>query len=144
MLHITTLLSRDNQSSPLPSSFIDSLSPAPKTYDPTNTPQNWSENLCSTGLSIISATDRPTGKVVYEYICHQSHTNRMNNLHGGCTATIFDFCTTTALFPMSRPGFWEYAGVSRTLNVTYLKGVPVGEVTRIECEVVSIGKRLGE
>ena len=34
--------------------------------------------------------------------------------------------------------------MSRTLNVTYLKGVPVGEVTRIECEVVSIGKRLGK
>ena len=67
----------------------------------------------------------------------------MNNLHGGCTATIFDFCTTTALFPMSKPGFWEYAGVSRTLNVTYLKGVPVGEVCMVECEVVAIGKRLG-
>lgn len=40
-------------------------------------------------------------------------------------------------------GFWKYAGVSRTLNVTYLKGVPVGEVCTIECEVVSIGKRLG-
>ena len=66
----------------------------------------------------------------------------MNNLHGGCTATIFDFTTTTALFPMSKPGFWEYAGVSRTLNVTYLKGVSVGEVCIIECEVVSIGKRL--
>jgi len=103
-----------------------------------------SENLSSTGLSIISATSVPTGKVVYEYVCHPSHTNRLNNLHGGCTATIFDFTTTTALFPMSKPGFWEYAGVSRTLNVTYLKPVPVGETVIIECEVVSIGKRLGE
>lgn len=34
--------------------------------------------------------------------------------------------------------------MSRTLNVTYLKPVPVGETCIIECEVVSIGKRLGE
>jgi acyl-coenzyme A thioesterase 13 len=35
-----------------------------------------------------------------------------------------------------------YAGVSRTLNVTYLRPVPLGEKVVIVSEVVSAGKRL--
>lgn len=35
-----------------------------------------------------------------------------------------------------------FAGVSRTLNVTYIKPVPVGEKVVIVSEVVSAGKRL--
>jgi len=35
-----------------------------------------------------------------------------------------------------------YAGVTRTLNVTYLKPVPIGQTVLIESEVVSAGKRL--
>ncbi len=66
----------------------------------------------------------------------------MGNLHGGCCATLFDWCTTTAIVPVSTPNFWIYKGVSRTLNVTYLKPVPEGEVVLIESEVLSIGKRL--
>lgn len=34
--------------------------------------------------------------------------------------------------------------MSRTLNVTYLRPIPVGETIIIECEVVAVGKRLGE
>lgn len=35
-----------------------------------------------------------------------------------------------------------YAGVTRTLNVTYLKPVEAGEKVVVESEVVSAGKRL--
>lgn len=34
------------------------------------------------------------------------------------------------------------AGVTRTLNVTYLRPVPLGETVLVECEVVHAGKRL--
>lgn len=68
--------------------------------------------------------------------------NRLNNLHGGCTSTIFDVCTTTALAPIAKPGFWAFAGVSRTLNVTYLRPAPEGTKLIIESEVVHAGKRL--
>lgn len=43
---------------------------------------------------------------------------------------------------ISRPGFWQYSGVSRTLNVTYLRPIPVGTTVDIECEIVHAGQRL--
>jgi uncharacterized protein (TIGR00369 family) len=80
--------------------------------------------------------------VVFEFTVEASHTNRLGNLHGGCTATLFDICTTVALAPIAKPGFWAYAGVTRTLNVTYLRPMVEGEEIILECEVVHAGKRL--
>ena len=37
---------------------------------------------------------------------------------------------------------WAFAGVSRTLNVTYIRPIPAGEEVIIESEVVHAGKRL--
>ena len=37
---------------------------------------------------------------------------------------------------------WAYAGVTRTLNVTYLRPIAVGEEILIESTVVHAGKRL--
>jgi acyl-coenzyme A thioesterase 13 len=70
------------------------------------------------------------------------HTNFLGNLHGGCTSTLFDVCTTFPLQLISRPGFWQYGGVSRTLNVTYLRPVPVGTIVDVECEIIHAGQRL--
>lgn len=47
-----------------------------------------------------------------------------------------------ALAPIAKPGFWAFAGVTRTLSVTYLRPVPEGEKVLIESEVVHAGKRL--
>lgn len=66
----------------------------------------------------------------------------MQNLHGGCAATLFDWATTLPLALVNKPGFWQYLGVSRTLNVTYLRPVPSGCEVLIECEVVQLGKRM--
>ncbi|GAB1318756.1 HotDog domain-containing protein [Madurella fahalii] len=86
--------------------------------------------------------DHPFPSVTFTFTVQPQHCNRLNNLHGGCTATLFDFCTSAALALISRPGFWSYLGVSRTLNTTYLRPAPVGAEVRIECEIVQVGQRL--
>ncbi|KAI5848800.1 HotDog domain-containing protein [Tricharina praecox] len=66
----------------------------------------------------------------------------MSNLHGGAASLIFDVCTTCALVPYARRGFWQFAGVTRSLNVSYLRPAKLGQKVEVRCEVVSIGKRL--
>lgn len=102
--------------------------------------QGFDNDLIENHLKIISAD--PSGKVVYSFVVPQSFTNRMGNLHGGAAALIFDVCTTGALAPIAKPGFWQYAGVTRALNVTYLRPAPVNEEVDVVCEVVHAGKRL--
>lgn len=48
-------------------------------------------------------------------------------MHGGAAGVIFDMCTTTALGPVAREGYWDFlGGVTRTLGVGYLRAVPTG------------------
>ncbi|KAG4443751.1 hypothetical protein IFR05_000742 [Cadophora sp. M221] len=101
----------------------------------------WAASLLRDNLVLVSASSNP-GRAVFSYTVQASHCNRLGNLHGGCTSTIFDICTTASLAPIAQPGFWAFAGVSRTLNVTYIRPVPLGEKVLIECEVVHAGKRL--
>lgn len=107
------------------------------------TPQDWMTG-CLPHLDIQSwSSDDPQHpKVVFSYTVPPNNANRLGNMHGGCTATLFDFATTMPLCLVNKPGFWFYLGVSRTLNVTYLKPIPIGERILIECEIMSIGKTL--
>ena len=84
----------------------------------------------------------PTPRVTFAYTVKPDHCNRLGNLHGGCAATLFDLCTTVPLALVNRPGFWSWMGVSRTLNVTYLRPVARGEQVLIEGEVVQAGRQL--
>jgi len=104
--------------------------------------QGWGSTFFHDSLDFVSATASPAGRTVFRLTVLPSHCNRLGNLHGGCTATIFDICTSTALAPIAKPGYWQYAGVSRGLSVTYLKPVPVGEKVLVDSEVVSAGKRM--
>jgi acyl-coenzyme A thioesterase 13 len=64
-------------------------------------------------------------------------------MHGGAAGVIFDMATTTALCPLARPGYWEFmGGVTRSLNISYLKAVPIGITVRISSRVVSVGKQM--
>ena len=63
-------------------------------------------------------------------------------MHGGATALILDVCTSLALVMIWREGFWENLGVSRTLNVTYVKPVREGEEVEVVAEIVAVGKRM--
>jgi uncharacterized protein (TIGR00369 family) len=81
-------------------------------------------------------------RVTFTFTVRPEHCNRLYNLHGGCAATLFDFSTTMAILLANKPGFWQYLGVSRTLNVTYLRPIPDGQEILIENEIVQIGKRM--
>ncbi|TVY14461.1 Acyl-coenzyme A thioesterase 13 [Lachnellula arida] len=103
--------------------------------------KGWGASLVQKDVQIVSASTNP-GRVVFRFKIQPEHCNRLGNMHGGCTATIFDICTTCALAPIAKEGFWAYSGVTRTLSVTYLRPIPEGETVLIEAEVVHAGKRL--
>lgn len=88
---------------------------------------------------MISST---TALTTYGFTAPPSLCNNMGNLHGGAASTLFDLLTTISIAPLSTPSKFRYAGVSRTLNCTYLRPVAVGTRVRIECEVVSLGRNL--
>lgn len=92
-------------------------------------------------LHSLSASG-PHPSITFAYTVQPDHCNRMQNLHGGCAATLFDYCTTLPLALVNKVGFWQFMGVSRTLNVTYMRPAPAGEELLIECEIVQVGKKL--
>lgn len=100
------------------------------------------ENTPFLKLHSWSVDDPKHPRCVFSYEVREEDTNGLGNLHGGCTATLFDFATTMPICLISAPGFWWHLGVSRTLNVTYLRPIPIGEKILIECEVMSIGKTM--
>lgn len=52
-----------------------------------------------------------------------------------------DMFTTTALTPLARPGYWEFmGGITRSLNITYLRGVPTDTTVLFRSHVVQHGK----
>ncbi|KAK4126640.1 Thioesterase/thiol ester dehydrase-isomerase [Parathielavia appendiculata] len=103
----------------------------------------WSRHLFPyLAVHSVSSPDAPHPSVTFSFQVQPQHCNAMNNLHGGCTATLFDFCTSTCVALVSRPGFWQYLGVSRTLSTSYLRPAPAGIRVFIECDVAQIGKRL--
>lgn len=98
--------------------------------------------LCK-AMTIVSASLTPHPRAVTRLVVTPAMCNISGNLHGGAISTLFDVCTTTALAVARRRGFWELAGVTRTLNTTCLRPVMAGEEIEIEGEVLQVGKNLG-
>jgi acyl-coenzyme A thioesterase 13 len=47
------------------------------------------------------------GTASFELLISPDYGNINGVMHGGAAAVIFDMCTTVALAPLSRPGYWE-------------------------------------
>ncbi|KAL6896528.1 Thioesterase/thiol ester dehydrase-isomerase [Trichoderma evansii] len=84
----------------------------------------------------------PHPSITFSFIVQDEHTNGLGNLHGGAAATLLDFCTSVVLALVSKPGFWQMMGVSRTLNTTYMRPIPAGMEVLMHCEILQVGKRL--
>lgn len=94
-------------------------------------------------MTLVSASFTPTPRVTTRITVSPSLCNILGNLHGGATALIFDTSTTLSLALVMREGFWQWAGVSRTLDCVYLDSVKEGETVEVEAEIVRVGRRLG-
>jgi acyl-coenzyme A thioesterase 13 len=45
--------------------------------------------------------------------------------------------------PIAKPGFWFFlGGVSRTLNISFLRTVPIGTTVRVNSRVVQAGRTM--
>ncbi|KAI9819311.1 MAG: hypothetical protein M1832_004016 [Thelocarpon impressellum] len=100
--------------------------------------------LMAQHVHFLSATaEPPTPRVLFGLTVAPELCNRLGNLHGGAVATIFDMITTCAIPALvTKAGWWEFPGVSRTLNVTYLRAMPEGAELEVSAEVLAVGKRL--
>jgi len=95
-------------------------------------------------LHLTSATLTPNPTITLTLTIPPTLCNGAGNLHGGATATILDLSTSLALALVRRKGWWEWTGVSRTLDVVLLERVGAGEEVVVEGGVVRVGRRLGE
>jgi len=98
--------------------------------------------LMGTHVRLVSATIPPTTPhptIVARLSVPKEYSNVLGNMHGGATATIFDNLTT---LPLCLVEGWGFGGVSRGLNVTYLRPVECGEEIEVTGEVMGYGKRL--
>ncbi|KAH7039835.1 HotDog domain-containing protein [Microdochium trichocladiopsis] len=110
--------------------------------DPDPEYQNWMSSILPHLTLESHSADGPHPAVTLRFAVKPEHCNDLNNMHGGCTATLFDFATTMPIMLISKPGFWEYLGVSRTLNTTYLRPIPCGTSIIVEADILQIGKRM--
>ena len=101
-------------------------------------------------IRIKSARAKQTKDDDFEAICTYeleavpALCNPIERMHGGAVALLVDMATTMATAPVSSKGFWEFGGVTRTLNITMLQPIPQGAKLDVICKLKSIGKRLCE
>ena len=48
------------------------------------------------------------GRASFTLVISSDYGNINGVMHGGAAGVIFDMCTTVALAPLSKPGYWEY------------------------------------
>ena len=98
-------------------------------------------------IQIVSARQSVSSEEAFETHCIleieavPGLCNPIGRMHGGAVSLLADMSTTMATAPISNKDFWEFGGVTRTLNVTFLQPIPRGAVLLADCKLISIGKR---
>jgi acyl-coenzyme A thioesterase 13 len=105
--------------------------------------QDWLQHIVP-HLSIHShdPSPPPHARITFRFNVLPIHGNMLNHMHGGCVATLFDHLSTMPLYLIQKSGFWVWLGVSRSLNVNYLRPAVVGTTVEIDCRIVQAGKSL--
>jgi acyl-coenzyme A thioesterase PaaI-like protein len=93
-------------------------------------------------IRLVLVAEVPVAKTILSFTVGPQHTNRSANLHGSCTAAIFQIGALSALAVVARKGYWSNLGAGRSLRVTYLKPVEKGDGCCVTSEVVCAGKRM--
>jgi uncharacterized protein (TIGR00369 family) len=81
-------------------------------------------------------------QVVYRLVVPKSLCNKDAQLHGGAATTLLDNLSSTALFTIARPGFWDNMGVSRSLYVVFHRAVTAGSKVQVICSVATAGRSM--
>ncbi|PGH00156.1 hypothetical protein GX51_05969 [Blastomyces parvus] len=99
------------------------------------------DRLLMDTLRVVEAY--PGGGALWELPITDYWANLNGVVHGGAYGVIFDMCTAISMSPVSRDGYWEFlAGVTRSLNISYLKAVPIGTTVYIRTKVVQHGRTM--
>ncbi|CAJ0932261.1 unnamed protein product, partial [Mesorhabditis belari] len=109
--------------------FVEMLSELYKGYGKTNT------FMKTAGVMKVLSAD--AGKVRVEFDVTEELTNSIGTLHGGCTATLVDVATNTALRTLGKK-----QGVSVDLHVSFLGAAKLGETVVMDIEVIKAGRSM--
>lgn len=76
-----------------------------------------------------------SGHMTWRFPVLPFYINQFGGLAGGAQSAMHDYCTSWAMLTVARKGFWMSTGLTRALNMTYLRAAKVGEMLVLECEV---------
>ena len=83
------------------------------------------------------------GTIAFEIDIDPPLCSVFGNLHGGAASTILDQLTSIVLHMYTKPGYLENGTVTRTLTVTCLRPVMAGTKVRVDTELISIVRTMG-
>lgn len=84
-----------------------------------------------------------SGRVAFQIAVTPDMCSKTNKtLHGAAACLMIDAVTHVTQMCALRPQSWLSGGASRSLNVTFLRPVNVGDIVRVEGEVVHAGKAM--
>ncbi|KAH8920116.1 hypothetical protein BT69DRAFT_1265982 [Atractiella rhizophila] len=92
------------------------------------------------GEDVLKSGRGAKSTVIFKLLVDESMCSPTGFIHGGCTAYLLDVCTSLAIRPFSKPGFWFTTGMSTSLITTFLNAVPCNTTVLLVNRTLSQGK----